>query len=233
MKADLDSLLAVAELDVEIDEQETLRKEGEREIQRLSLAVDAARKAESELDTAIKENQSQQRLLELDLQANQVQIKKITDYNSNARSNEEYRQNLKHIDELKVAASEHEDRILVLMEAREELDERKAVAAAAVQKAGEKHVQREKEIRARIEAGAKKAATLQEQRNVLAKDIDPDPLTAYERIRELRGKGIARLQDNNCQGCFVTLTLNTANLVLIKQVVHCPSCGRVLYMDKR
>lgn len=232
MKADLDSLLAVAELDVEIDDQETLRKEGEREIKRLSLAVEAARKAESAVDAEIKENQSQQRLLELDLQANQAQVKKITDYNSNARSNEEYRANLKHVDELKVAASEHEDRILVLMEAREELDTRKRAAAEAVKKAQAKHAEREREIRQRIEVGAKKAAELQKQRDQLALDLDPDPLRAYERIRELRGKGIARLQDNNCQGCFVTLTLNTVNLVLVKQVVFCPSCGRVLYMNR-
>ncbi len=233
MTNDVDAILALAGLDEEIAEQTTLKRDGEREIVRLKRAVESARDQLKVVEDEIKENMSQQKLLELDLQANQNQIQKIKDFLGKVRSNEEYRQNLQRIEELKGTSSDYEDRILVLMEAKEGLEGKRRQAAAEVERVEQDAASQTVKIEERNASCAARIEELASQRAARAGDVGGEVLDKYERIREMRGEGTARVIDGSCQGCFVSLTLNQINLVVVRKVVQfCPSCGLVLYLDR-
>jgi predicted nucleic acid-binding Zn-ribbon protein len=75
------------------------------------------------------------------------------------------------------------------------------------------------------------AKTLDDREN-LAKEIEPELLALYEKIRKTGdGFGAARLHAGQCEGCH--LTLNSADLARIKtlsedEVVRCEECRRIL-----
>jgi predicted nucleic acid-binding Zn-ribbon protein len=76
-----------------------------------------------------------------------------------------------------------------------------------------------------------KNLTLQDREN-LAKEIEPELLALYEKIRSnADGIGAARLHAGQCQGCH--LTINAADLSRISalpddEVVRCEECRRIL-----
>ena len=76
-----------------------------------------------------------------------------------------------------------------------------------------------------------KNATIKD-RESLAKEIEPELLALYEKIRSSAdGIGAARLHAGQCQGCH--LTINAADLSKISglpedEVVRCEECRRIL-----
>ena len=79
------------------------------------------------------------------------------------------------------------------------------------------------------------AETLTEQRNTQAKEIAPDLLKRYEKLRTAKnGIGIVSLQDGNaCGGCKMGLSRDTMLRVREgKVIVICENCERML-ADKR
>ena len=67
----------------------------------------------------------------------------------------------------------------------------------------------------------------------IERDIDPDWLSEYQRIKPVRGWAVAALNGNICTGCHQSLILQ-----LVHEIKHgdaiktCPNCSRILYIPE-
>jgi len=77
-----------------------------------------------------------------------------------------------------------------------------------------------------------RAAELQQERDRIRQQVNPEVLSAYERLTGHRGSSaLAEVRDRICQGCFTRITKQTENLLLRGEaIVYCHSCGRMLML---
>jgi predicted nucleic acid-binding Zn-ribbon protein len=72
---------------------------------------------------------------------------------------------------------------------------------------------------------------LSEEREAAVTPIESHLLETYQALRQQRrGVAVAEVSDNSCSACGTTLTAASQQSARsTKQMVHCPSCGRILY----
>lgn len=134
------------------------------------------------------------------------------------------------IENLHRRQSDREDEMLGLMEVREELESRAAVARA-----------RSEELRARVVvvggAAAEELGTigadllrLAAERAAIADEIDPEVLELYDDLRhQKKGVGAAALVDGVCQGCHEHLSaMELDKLKRAEGLKRCEYCRRIL-----
>jgi predicted nucleic acid-binding Zn-ribbon protein len=104
-------------------------------------------------------------------------------------------------------------------------------AAAALAKIAKQDEELIASYQAQAGALQKEAATVQSQRETLAKQLSPDLLKRYEKARESKGGfGAAFIEGIHCSGCRVQFT--EGQLAKLKQsdeiISECPHCHRLL-----
>jgi uncharacterized protein len=177
--------------------------------------------------------------LELELKVRDESVAKYRAALNTARTNKEYAAILTELNTSKADNSKLENQVLELMK-NIETDE-----SECEQINNEIAQQKEKlnELRKEVEVQAKKYEAeieqIQKQWDEAAGDIPPETLEIFNRVAETYdGEAIATvgLEDVKsgsyiCGGCFMGLTNETANMLMIKdEVIRCPNCVRILVM---
>ncbi|GAB4490463.1 MAG: zinc ribbon domain-containing protein [Anaerolineales bacterium] len=77
----------------------------------------------------------------------------------------------------------------------------------------------------------KEAETLTAQRLAVLPMIDSQSLARYDTLRQQRrGLAVTTISEDACNACGAALTRGHAQSVRFsQQIVHCPSCGRILF----
>ena len=217
------------------------------EPKRLAAAEAAAAEADeliSKLESDHGELQRKIARLELDIKARDGKIEKHKAQMLSASTNKEYQALLHEISLEEVERAKVEESLLEQMIKIENFSEREEEAKAAIERArGELH-----EVRAGVQASlsevAAEEAGLRKERDSIASELPPEVLRQYDRLFESRGgnavvrvnymPGSGRIEGRYlCTGCNMSLTHQMVNLLLIgNEVVHCKSCGRILFMDE-
>lgn len=133
---------------------------------------------------------------------------------------------------LKRRQSQLEDQVIEVMERAEPLDHELAEMTVVRADMARRGAELEVELaRAEGDAGVE-LRDVESRRAELAPAINTDLLDSYERLRtRLGGVGVARLVNNSCGGCH--LTLSAVELDRIRRqppdaLVYCEECGRLL-----
>jgi uncharacterized protein len=107
---------------------------------------------------------------------------------------------------------------------------------------------REEELVARQAEQVKLVATVTERLAVLKEDLarveaeraEAESLVPaaarveYERLVNARGEeALAPIEDQNCGGCYQTLTTQVMNQIALSRLVRCPACGAFLYQREK
>ncbi len=73
--------------------------------------------------------------------------------------------------------------------------------------------------------------SLESERKAAVSAVPPKMLEAYDHLRqERRGVAVVEVQDNSCGACGTTLTAALQQSARhASELVHCPSCGRILF----
>jgi predicted nucleic acid-binding Zn-ribbon protein len=94
-------------------------------------------------------------------------------------------------------------------------------------------VEQEKSAALRVSArDQEELKKLRAERAGLRADAEADLLADYDRIAKARKTGLAEVREQECQGCHVRLRPAQWQHLREGALMHCESCGRLLYYDE-
>jgi predicted nucleic acid-binding Zn-ribbon protein len=96
--------------------------------------------------------------------------------------------------------------------------------AGALDKTRARAAQRQQEYNTEL-------AALNAEREALRPQIAPEWLARFDRLSGSRGTGLARAENQQCNGCRMGVRPQTWNQLREGELIPCDSCGRILYWD--
>lgn len=167
--------------------------------------------------------------IELDVKAGEETLKRYAMQMNTMRTSKEFETVKRQMDAQRGWNKDNESKVLELLEQVEtrtkDLEKNNAALAEAEKVCAAEAARVEKdlsELRAQFQQLAAERATL-------AKDVPEKELSVYNRIVNSHGKAIAKVERGICSACFMKIPPQVHNLALLaKEVVTCPSCGRIL-----
>ncbi len=202
----------------------------ERKAREKQLA-DSASKLEK-AKTRAREIEIEKRNLEIEAGARRDAISRYKQQQLQTRRNEEYSALAHEIEAAEKAVTSLEDRELDFMEELETLNPQ----IAAAEKAHSEERSKIEHLLAGLESKKSnlqtRIAELKSEHDRLAQLLDESVLEVYLHLFKTKhGTAVATLEHEVCMGCHMKVTAQTAVQVrAAKAIVHCPQCGRILYM---
>jgi hypothetical protein len=202
-------------------------------ITRLRDEAARTRREFEETEAALVEHRKQYKLADLDLKAADEKVSKYSVQLYSAKTNEQYKAFLKEIESQKKQKSQIEDRMIVLLEETEALEQKRR---AAEKNAAQLAAESERKIGALESEQARLDAAIAERRSSheeILGALPTDLLRLYRRILERKG-GIAVVSTvgERCNGCFNPVP--PQRMVEVRRqdrVYTCEACGRILIPD--
>jgi predicted nucleic acid-binding Zn-ribbon protein len=186
-------------------------------------------------ETELKEAKVEVENQELKLKSGEENIVKAKANLLKVKTNREYEAILHEIDGLKAENGVIEEKIIRGLDRIEgieatmrEVGAEIRAAEAEVSDLGKQSGDEIAEIQAEIDQ-------METDRKARAAEVDPDIHTQYERIRNGRaGLAVVPVLDNVCQGCYMTLTSQEINALLLADdtIISCKNCQRILYIEE-
>jgi predicted nucleic acid-binding Zn-ribbon protein len=227
---DISLLVQIARIDAALNDHRV-------ELDHLPGRIAAAERQLAELDAAkekaenaMEEMAKERRTLEQGLQDDEAKVVKFKTDLMGVGSNKEYTAVLKEISTKEEEIGQKEERLLELMYAMEEGEEKhdgvikditaRRDAAAVEKKALEERV-------AFLQADSKK---LEAEKPKLLLEVQPSLQRRYERLLEnLGGLAVTRVEGESCGGCHTQLPPQLVVEVRQNdQLITCQNCGRIL-----
>lgn len=229
MKELIGQLASLNEIDLKLG---TIRKDLERLPKTLTekeTAIKNLRIVADRLKADILKLKVEADSIELDVKAGEDALKRYATQMNAIRTNKELEAIRRQMETQRIWNRDNENKALELMEKidarQKELDKQNASL-----------VESEKDVVAESERISKDVSELRAQMDVLngqreglAKAVPEKELQVYNRVMSSRGQAISKVDRGICSACFMKLPPQVHNLALLgKEVVTCPSCGRIL-----
>jgi predicted nucleic acid-binding Zn-ribbon protein len=74
-------------------------------------------------------------------------------------------------------------------------------------------------------------AGLKGQRSELARQIESEALSVYERIRPARGQAVVKVERGRCLGCHIAVPTSQWQKAKAGDLIQCNNCSRILYLE--
>ena len=232
-KLQLQFLRDFQDLEREIAGLEAEAEEIPKALQSIETEREAARAKQAGLEERRKDLDRERARREADIESERERMRKTQGKQIEIKTNKEYTALLQEIEGVKGAIDRLETEILEMMESAEEMIEDIRRGADRL---------REEEAQARSRQEGKKEglrriedqlSNLRNDHQRIERDIDPDWLSEYQRIKPVRGWAVAALNGTICTGCHQSLILQ-----LVHEIKHsdeiktCPNCSRILYVPE-
>ena len=230
MPTDLEKLVELQAVDLELARLNAQLATIPKTIARIDAKLATARKRVEDAHAAIKAGDTAKRQYEQEIRSLNDKILKFRGQSSSIKNNEQYKALLSEIAHAEGEIAGFEEKILELMMNADSLQSQLAAAEAAL-KAESAEIELQKiEAEKAGEADRAAAAKAQARSQSLRKGVDDTLLATYDRILKSRGYAVAEVLDHRCTACQVMLRPQVlSNVRAAQEVVHCDSCGRMLY----
>jgi len=73
-------------------------------------------------------------------------------------------------------------------------------------------------------------ADLKQKWQLLSAEIEPETVEFYQQLRKGKGTAVARVEQGICRGCRISLPTTDLQRARGNNLVHCSSCGRILFL---
>jgi predicted nucleic acid-binding Zn-ribbon protein len=233
LDASLAALVALQALDTTADTARKRLAELPAAEQALNARIAEATVVVDGVKAHIAENHRVRRDLEKDVAVVDGRMARFDDHKAAVKTNQEYTALLHEIATAKQEKDGIEDRILVQMEAADDLGRALKTAEATLAKA------RQEGDAARVALAAEKRALDAEivrvtrERKEKTADAAPRALALYEQLlKGRRGIAVASMSNGVCNACHVRLRPHIEQQIRRNDsIVQCDSCQRILYFQ--
>lgn len=196
----------------------------------------------TELQTQLKHNQAKATGLENQAKDIQQRIEHLRQQMQNVTNNKEYSAVLLEVNTLKEDKSKVEDEALEQMEQIDTLKREIEEMASRVQEQEKLVEVAQAEVETcRTEVG-QQLNELEARRNEAEQQIPIDARTLFNRMADMHeGNAMVPVSEESrrhmeytCGGCYITIPAERVNALMTQkdQIICCPSCSRILYIEK-
>ena len=233
MNRHLKELIELSKLDKSIDSFTPQIEAANKKLAKAQKKIDKAQAEYNELEESIKENETkinsfeeQISMLNEQLSANTKKFKEISSEKElKALSLEE------DIAKEKLTfANEEIERLQEINETKKALLEEKK---SDIESAKTEFEDINQEVATTLQNIESQKAELFEKREVLSRNLEQKVLSFYEKIRIWAGNSaVVPVKKQACYGCYMKLNDKTySEIIKADEIVNCPHCGRILYIE--
>lgn len=229
MKSIIEQFRILNDVDLKL---RTLRKDLERLPKELAvkeeepkLLVDQIERRKAE----IAKLQEQIEEKDEELKVGGAAMKRYSSQMSVLRTPKEFESVRRSIDAQKRTNQQIESQTLELMQLVENLQKESGEIQARLDQLNAALAAERKVVEAQVAEWKAEESKLAQQRAGMTKDLPLKELGIYDRIVVSRGDAISRVTGTVCSACYMGLPPQVHNMaILAKELVLCPSCGRIL-----
>ena len=139
--------------------------------------------------------------------------------------------NLQHeIDLLKDQRSQLEDKVLAVMEQVDLTTKGIADLNTRLRSTEIEWQNQQLELSAQLEKIKTVVSDLKQTRQLLVSAISPQAIDIYQELRKNKGVAVAVVKQGICRSCRISLPVSELQQVRGSSLVHCSSCGRILFL---
>lgn len=235
LKEEMKKLIELQQIDSELSlliHQKDVEKP--KFLEELDSDFEEKRKNFLKTEEEINKIQVRRKEKELDLETKEENLRKFQAQLYQLKTNQEYQAKLKEIESQKADISVIEEEIISILDELE-AKEKEHIKNKKILEAEERELKKKKEeINSEIKRLQEKISILQDKRNILKKNIDPQMLSRYEYILKNRdGLALVPLKEGSCGGCFMNLPPDVINRIKrYEEIVSCEMCARLLYLEE-
>ncbi len=170
---------------------------------------------------------------QLQLRSNEDRIIELKGKLNAAASNKEFQALKEQIAASEMANSVLSDEILESFDKIEELEQAVEDAKGEKGKAEEELAKTQKRVNDQQQSLETDLARVQAELVAAEGGLDEDFKVEYTRVVSSRGEdALAQVEGQNCGGCFMGLTAQMINELMLEKPVFCKSCGCLLYLPE-
>jgi predicted nucleic acid-binding Zn-ribbon protein len=233
MRETLDMLTKLQEIDQKVDGLADSKVNLPGQIENLKKQVQELEDFISQGEENLAQLEKEKREGELNLQEAQDELKKYQQQLYRIKTNREYDAIQAEIDAQKTKISEHEESILNIMTASEELAETLDERRGELEAVKAENVPKWEQLERDLSSIEDKMAMERDHRKNVTVRMEKNLLNTYERIRKVKnGLAIVAIRKRACGGCFKTLPPQKIQEIRrTNRIITCENCGRILYWD--
>jgi hypothetical protein len=230
MPTDLEKLVELQAVDLEAARLAALLAAIPKTIARIDAQLATARKRVEDARAAIKAGETAKRQHEQEIKSLNDKIEKFRGQSSSIKNNEQYKALLSEIAHAEGEIAGFEEKILEVMMKSDALQANLAEAEEALKTESVAIEQQKKEAEKAGEADRAAFDAAKKRSLALRAGVDETLLATYDRILKSRGSAVAEVLEHRCTACqFMLRPQVLSNVRAAQEVVHCDSCGRIMY----
>ncbi len=235
MNKHLKELIALSKVDKELDSFTPLIEQANKKVSEQKRVIASIEEEMKKVQEQINENRTKIDAFE----------EKIKTLNQQLKDIESKRKLITTEKELKALTSEEDVAKGNLIYSNEEIDRLNKIISnkeAQLSELKEKLSQEEEklktieeEVNSSLESIEKQKATLYKKREEITHNMDKKILSFYEKIRKWAGNtAVVPVKKQACYGCYLKISDKAySDVIRSEEIVTCPHCGRILYLEER
>jgi len=225
-------LYKLQQLDLELQRKQQELNEIENQLSDNNALVAAESKFVSQTEQ-LEDAKRKQKNSEWEVEDLQEKVKQIDSklYSGTTKDPKELVNLEKEIKSLKSQIRTKEDALLGLMSQVEDIEAKVKTSVDELERLKQEWQQGQEILGQRKGEVETVLAKLREDRDGLARQIDSEALSTYERIRLTKGQAVVKVERGRCLGCHITVPTSQWQKARAGDLIQCNSCSKILYLE--